>query len=115
MIGWHIYTNACRRAGSLNGEPRVLPIVQAPLLNTTARNHGDLFDLNERGFLYPPFQPTTNAVEAKSRALEGVGTLLTCPGRRQLISVLNIAPGDHILSCRGLRRHLHDKALRDGD
>ncbi len=103
MSNYRIDTN-CIHAGYQpgNGDPRVLPIVQSTTYTyETAKNMGQLFDLEASGFFYTRLaNPTLDAVEQKIAAMEGgVGALVTSSGQAaSLIAVLNICrAGGHVV------------------
>ncbi|MCI9575805.1 MAG: bifunctional O-acetylhomoserine aminocarboxypropyltransferase/cysteine synthase [Clostridiales bacterium] len=103
MSNYRIDTN-CIHAGyhPENGEPRVLPIVQSTTYKyETAKNMGQLFDLEVPGFFYTRLaNPTLDAVEQKIAAMEGgVGAMLTSSGQAaSLISIFNICrAGGHVV------------------
>ena len=103
MSNYRIDTN-CIHAGYHpgNGEPRVLPIVQSTTYKyETAKNMGQLFDLEASGFFYTRLaNPTLDAVEQKIAAMEGgIGAMLTSSGQAaSLLSIFNICrAGGHVV------------------
>lgn len=86
----------------LNGEPRVLPIVQSTTYKyDNAQQVADWFNLKAGGHIYSRLtNPTVCALEAKIATLEG-GSTAVCTASGQsasTLAVLNIASaGDHIV------------------
>ena len=83
------------------GTLRVLPIVQSTTYKyETAKNMGQLFDLEASGFFYTRLaNPTLDAVEQKIAAMEGgIGAMLTSSGQAaSLLSIFNICrAGGHV-------------------
>lgn len=90
-----------------NGEPRVVPIAQSTTYTyDSAKTMGKLFDLEADGFFYTRLaNPTLDAVEKKTAALEGgVGAMITSSGQAaSTIAVLNIChAGDHMVCCSAI-------------
>lgn len=94
--------NVYSRAGSENGEPRVLPIYQSTTYKyETSDEMGKLFDLEKEGYFYTRLQnPTNDMVAEKICALEGgVAAMLTSSGQAaNYYAVFNICEaGDHVV------------------
>lgn len=87
----------------LNGEPRVLPIIQSTTFKYTSSDEmGKLFDLEASGYFYTRLQnPTSDSVAAKICALEGgAAAMLTSSGQAAtFFALFNICgAGDHIVA-----------------
>lgn len=86
----------------VNGQPRVLPIVQSTTYKyDTSEQMGRLFDLEESGYFYTRLQnPTNDYVAQKICELEGgVAAMLTSSGQAaNYYAVFNICEaGDHVV------------------
>ncbi len=86
----------------VNGQPRVLPIVQSTTYKyDTSEQMGRLFDLEENGYFYTRLQnPTNDYVAQKICELEGgVAAMLTSSGQAaNYYAVFNICEaGDHVV------------------
>ncbi|MDE7113300.1 MAG: aminotransferase class I/II-fold pyridoxal phosphate-dependent enzyme, partial [Acetatifactor sp.] len=86
----------------VNGQPRVLPIVQSTTYKyDTSEQMGKLFDLEESGYFYTRLQnPTNDYVAQKICELEGgVAAMLTSSGQAaNYYAVFNICEaGDHVV------------------
>ncbi len=86
----------------VNGQPRVLPIVQSTTFKyDTSEQMGKLFDLEESGYFYTRLQnPTNDFVAQKICELEGgVAAMLTSSGQAaNYYAVFNICEaGDHVV------------------
>lgn len=86
----------------VNGQPRVLPIVQSTTYKyDTSEQMGRLFDLEESGYFYTRLQnPTNDHVAQKICELEGgVAAMLTSSGQAaNYYAVFNICEaGDHVV------------------
>ena len=86
----------------VNGQPRVLPIVQSTTYKyDTSEQMGRLFDLEESGYFYTRLQnPTNDFVAQKICELEGgVAAMLTSSGQAaNYYAIFNICEaGDHVV------------------
>ena len=86
----------------VNGQPRVLPIVQSTTYKyDTSEQMGKLFDLEENGYFYTRLQnPTNDFVAQKICELEGgVAAMLTSSGQAaNYYAIFNICEaGDHVV------------------
>lgn len=86
----------------VNGQPRVLPIVQSTTYKyDTSEQMGRLFDLEESGYFYTRLQnPTNDFVAQKICELEGgVAAMLTSSGQAaNYYAIFNICEaGDHVI------------------
>ncbi|MCM1091160.1 MAG: aminotransferase class I/II-fold pyridoxal phosphate-dependent enzyme [Butyrivibrio sp.] len=86
----------------VNGQPRVLPIVQSTTFKyDTSEQMGRLFDLEDSGYFYTRLQnPTNDFVAQKICELEGgVAAMLTSSGQAaNYYAVFNICEtGDHVV------------------
>ena len=99
------FDTKCVQAGytPLNGEPRVMPIVQSTTFAyDTPEEMGELFDLKKAGYFYTRISnPTSEGLERKVAELEGGSMAITAASGMSAITLtmLNIlSAGDNFIS-----------------
>ena len=99
------FDTKCVQAGysPLNGEPRVMPIVQSTTFAyDTPEEMGELFDLKKAGYFYTRISnPTSEGLERKVAELEGGSMAITAASGMSAIplTMLNIlGAGDNFIS-----------------